>query len=69
VERSFCPACGSPIRSFVAALPDLQFIKAGTLDDTIWLAPTTELWCETAQAWITPDPSRQRLDRNPPLAA
>ena len=69
VERSFCPGCSSPIRSFVAALPELEFVKAGTLDDTSWLAPTVELWCETAQPWLAPDPSRQRLPRNPPLAA
>jgi hypothetical protein len=50
VERGFCPECGSPIRSFVAAMPALEFIKAGTLDDTSWLVPTMELWCETAQA-------------------
>ena len=63
VERSFCPDCGSPIRSFVAALPELEFVKTGKL------APTVELWCETAQPWLAPDPSRQRLPRNPPLAA
>ena len=69
VERSFCPDCCSPIRSFVAAMPELEFIKAGTLDDTSWLAPTMELWCETAQAWVMPDSGRQRVARNPPLAA
>lgn len=67
VERSFCPECGSPIRSFVAAMPDLEFIKAGTLDDTSWLAPTMELWCETAQPWLQSGPARQRIERNPPL--
>ena len=69
VARSFCPDCGSPIRSFVAALPELEFVKAGTLDDTSWLAPTMELWCETAQPWLAPDRSRQRLPRNPPPLA
>lgn len=69
VERSFCPECGSPIRSRVAVLPDLEFIKAGTLDDTSWLTPTMELWCETAQPWVRPDPARQLFERNPSLAA
>src|SRR5688572_15813172 len=40
VERSFCPGCGSPIRSFVAAMPAREFIKPGTLDDSSWLAST-----------------------------
>ena len=47
-------------------MPALEFIKAGTLDDTSWLAPTMELWCETAQAWLNPDASRELLTRNPP---
>ena len=32
VERNFCPECGSPITSDVAVMPELTFIKAGTLD-------------------------------------
>ena len=39
VDRNFCPECGSPIISDVAVMPDLRFIKAGTLDDTSWLEP------------------------------
>src|SRR5688572_7451425 len=49
VERRFCPECGSPIVSEVAAMPDITFIKAGTLDDTQWLAPTMEVYCASAQ--------------------
>jgi hypothetical protein len=69
VQRSFCGTCGSPIRSIVEAFPDVEFITAGTLEDTSWLEPTMELWCETAQPWIKIDPSRQLVDRNPPSAA
>ena len=50
-------------------MPTLEFIKAGTLDDTSWLQPTMEIWCETAQPWLAADPARQRLPRNPPLGA
>jgi hypothetical protein len=32
VDRNFCPVCGSPIISDVAVMPDLRFIKAGTLE-------------------------------------
>ena len=35
--------------------PDLAFIKAGTLDDTSWLEPEMEIWCESAQKWVTFD--------------
>jgi hypothetical protein len=52
VYRHFCPECGSPIASDVAVMPDITFIKAGTLDDTQWLAPTMELFCASAQPWV-----------------
>ncbi len=47
-------------------MPELTFIKAGTLDDTSWLRPTMEIWCETAQPWVAIDSSRVRMKRNPP---
>ena len=42
---------------------------AGTLENTSWLNPTMEVWCETAQPWIEIDLTREHADRNPPLAA
>ncbi len=50
-ERKFCSACGSPIVSLVEAMPDLAFVKAGTLDDTSWLEPAAEIWTRSAQPW------------------
>jgi hypothetical protein len=55
VRRNFCPECGSPITSDVAAMPDLTFIKTGTLDDTSWLDPKMHVYCDSAQPW-TPIP-------------
>jgi hypothetical protein len=52
VERRFCPECGSPIVSEVAVMPEIAFIKSGTLDDTRWLSPTMEVYCASAQAWV-----------------
>jgi hypothetical protein len=51
VERNFCPECGSPIISNVAVMPELTFIKAGTLDDTSWLDPKMHIYCDSAQHW------------------
>lgn len=53
VHRNFCPDCGSPVATDVEAMPDLVFIKAGTLDDTSTLAPTMEIFCSSAQPWTT----------------
>lgn len=62
-NRHFCGACGSPIVSRVDAMPDIEFIKAGTLDDASWLAPTIEFYCRSAQPWETPVPGAQRMER------
>ena len=64
VQRLFCGTCGSPIVSYSEGLPGVAFIKAGTLEDTSWLKPTMETWCETAQPWLIIDPSRTRAARN-----
>lgn len=51
VHRNFCPECGSPLTTLVDAIPDLVFVKAGTLDDTSKLVPTLEIFCSSAQGW------------------
>jgi hypothetical protein len=65
VERHFCPACGSPISSELAVMPSLTFIKAGTLDDTSWLDPQTEVYCDEAQPWLPVRESSQRYAKMP----
>lgn len=50
-ERSFCSACGAPVFSVSGALPDVAFIKAGSLDDGSWVQPVVEVWTSSAQPW------------------
>ncbi len=64
-ERHFCSACGSPIVSFVAAMPELAFLKAGTLDDASWLEPAVEVWTRSAQPWSPHFEHAARLERGP----
>jgi hypothetical protein len=64
-ERRFCSGCGSPIVSLVEAVPDLAFIKAGTLDDASWLEPAIEVWSRSAQPWAPHFEHAARLDRGP----
>lgn len=66
VLRKFCPNCGSPLLSEVAATPDMDWIKAGTLDDTSWLQPQLNLWCDSAQPWVRMSEELPRIPRNPP---
>ena len=55
VARNFCRECGSPIVSYGDGMPELAFIKAGTLNDTSWLDPQMHVWCESAQPWLSLD--------------
>jgi hypothetical protein len=68
VHRHFCATCGSPVYSTLSASPGLAFVKAGTLDDTSALAPQVNIWCKSAQDWVTMDESLPRFDANPPAA-
>jgi hypothetical protein len=64
-ERQFCSACGSPILSLSAAMPDVAIVKAGTLDDTSWIEPQLEVWGSSAQPWVEPVEGRPRMERGP----
>lgn len=52
LKRNFCPECGSPVISYVEALPGVVFIRGGSLDDTSWVRPTMQLYCDSAQPWL-----------------
>ena len=67
VTRSFCPDCGSPVVSYVEAAPELEWIKAGTLDDPSWFEPQMNIWCGSAQPWVSIDDSLPRFEKNPPF--
>ena len=64
-QREFCSACGSPILSLSEGMPDIAFLKAGTLDDTSWLEPQLEVWGQSAQPWVEPVEGRTRMERGP----
>ncbi|MGH2836911.1 MAG: GFA family protein [Thermoleophilaceae bacterium] len=64
-ERNFCSACGSPIFSASAVMPDVVFVKAGSLDDASWLQPAAEVWTSSAQPWSPHFEDAVRLERGP----
>ncbi len=65
VLRKFCPECGSPVITTIPAMPGRVFIKAGTLDDTSWLAPQTHIYCDSMQPWVKLDEATPRFAKNP----
>jgi hypothetical protein len=67
VERRFCPECGSGLISWGALMPDALFIKAGTLDDTSWISPTMEVYCDRAQPWVRLAGDMKKFPKAPSL--
>lgn len=65
VVARFCPNCGSTILSEPALLPGASILRAGTLDDTSWLKPTMEIYCDSAQSWVQLGGGMQRFAKMP----
>ncbi len=64
-QRNFCSACGSPMFSVAAVMPEMIFIKAGTLDDASWVQPSIEVWTSSAQPWAPHFEGSTQLERGP----
>lgn len=67
VERHFCPKCGSPIASFVDAVPGLVFVKAGTMDDWAQLPPAVETYRARSASWVPHFEGAATLAGPPPI--
>jgi hypothetical protein len=66
IYRRFCAACGSPILTESSNGSDIVFLKAGTLDDKRSIAPTIQIWCQSAQPWCSKTLELESFDRNLP---
>ncbi len=52
IHRRFCPECGSGILDEADGLPGIAMVNAGTLDDSSWVKPQSEIYCASAQSWV-----------------
>jgi hypothetical protein len=52
VTNRFCPDCGATVAIEAAALAEMTIIPAGALDDSSWVKPTMEIYCDSAQPWV-----------------
>ncbi|MBN9478876.1 MAG: GFA family protein [Bordetella sp.] len=66
VERQFCRACGSPIRSLPAATPKIAAVKAGTLDDAGAYAPQVHIWTRSKLPWVELPAGAVQFEQGPP---
>jgi hypothetical protein len=63
VINRFCPDCGSTAVIEPAAFPKISIIPAGTLDETSWLKPAMEIYCDDAQSWVQLGGGMQRVPK------
>jgi hypothetical protein len=47
------------------AAPGLVMMAAGTLDDTNWVKPRTQIYCASAQPWSSSAAKTKNFDRMP----
>lgn len=67
VERSFCPKCGSPIRtdSDGTRQQGIAIIKAGILENVQELHPSLQIYCESEHPWLRDTNAVVRFPRMP----
>lgn len=65
VSRGFCPNCGSQLISYVEEMPDIRFVKAGSLTDSEWVTVNSSFWSSSAVPWSPVDPSYPSFGKNP----
>ena len=65
IVNRFCPNCGSTVAIEPAVMQGATIIPAGTLDDTSWLKPTMEIYCDSAQPWVQLGGGMQRFPKMP----
>jgi hypothetical protein len=66
MHRRFCPECGASLIDEAQAMPNVVMIQAGTLDDPSWVKPAVEIYCDSAQPWVSLGGTQQRFPKMPP---
>jgi hypothetical protein len=65
LECGFCGDCGNRIFHKPELAPDMMNLKAGTLEDTSWLAPAIHVWTSSKQPWVVIPEGPPQFPRNP----
>ena len=65
MNRGVCRECGSPVLSFIEEMPEVKFVKAGSLDDSSWLKIDSNFFSSSAHAWSPIDEDIPSFTHNP----
>jgi hypothetical protein len=63
--RRFCPECASPIAVEAEVMADVVMIPVGTLDDTSGIKPAMQIYCDSAQSWVSLEGDIKRFPKMP----
>jgi hypothetical protein len=65
MSRGFCAECGSPVLSFINEIPEVKFVKAGSLHDSSWLKIDSNFYSSSAHPWSPIDEDILSFTHNP----
>lgn len=65
ITRMFCSQCGSSLMDEADALPNIVMLGVGTLDDASWVKPGMQIYCDSAQPWVSLGGEMQRFGKMP----
>ena len=65
MSRGFCQECGSPVLSFIKEMQEVNFLKAGSLDDSSWLKIYSNFYSSSAHSWSPIDDDILSFTHNP----
>ena len=60
-HHRFCPGCGSGLTNEGDIMPGVVIVFAGTLDDPSWVKPSRQIYCDSAQPWVSLEGEMERL--------
>jgi len=64
IHRRFCPNCSSGVINELESVPGKVIVLVGTLDDPDAFKPAVEIYCHTAQPWLTDKVERKKFARS-----
>ncbi|MBS0640680.1 MAG: GFA family protein [Acetobacteraceae bacterium] len=50
-HRCFCPSCGTSVAQSADVMPGVLMLTVGTLEDSSWVKPAMQIYCDSAQPW------------------
>jgi hypothetical protein len=65
VVCSFCPDCGIRIIHEPSRMAGMVNVRAGTFDDTSWIAPRAQAWTSSKQPWLQLGEGLMSFERQP----